>query len=55
MFFSCQKIQNPDVNFLLDGSMIFLAGGALLWRTAEGIAKGPVFIQNFLFRVDPKE
>ena len=31
-----------ETNELVDGSLIDLCGATLLWRSAEGIAKGPV-------------
>jgi hypothetical protein len=33
-----------ETNELVDGSLIDLCGATLLWRSAEGIAKGPVRI-----------
>lgn len=35
------QVEN-EVNLLVDGSLIDLCGATLLWRSAEGLAKGPV-------------
>jgi len=43
-----------EVNLLVDGSLIDLCGATLLWRSAEGLAKGPVllfFSKSFTFDV----
>ena len=33
---------DTEVNLLEDGSLIDLCGATLLWRSAEGLSKGPV-------------
>jgi hypothetical protein len=33
-----------ELNLLVDGSLIDLCGATLLWRSAEGLAKGPVLL-----------
>ena len=37
------QVEN-ETNLLVDGSLIDLCGATLLWRSAEGLAKGPVIV-----------
>lgn len=39
----CFKVEDEN-HELVDGSLIDLCGATLLWRSAEGIAKGPVCV-----------
>lgn len=41
MIYAIFKVEN-EFNLLVDGSLIDLCGATLLWRSAEGLAKGPV-------------
>lgn len=46
--FNSIQVEN-ETNLLVDGSLIDLCGATLLWRSAEGLAKGPVISWLFNF------